>query len=70
MSTDLMENSVPTRLRTAFGLLLATLGIAVLSGCGGPAEEGEASGGDGRGGEISLVAYSTQKEAYEEVIPA
>jgi sulfate/thiosulfate transport system substrate-binding protein len=51
-------------------VLLAALGLAVLSGCGGPAEEGQASGGDGGGGELSLVAYSTPKEAYEELIPA
>ena len=70
MSTDLMENFVPQRLRIVFGLMLATLGLAVLTGCGGPAEEGEASGGDGSGGEISLVAYSTPKEAYGELIPA
>ncbi len=70
MSTDLMEKSVPTRLRIAFGLVLATLGLAVLSGCGGPAEEGEAAGGDGSSGEISLVAYSTPKEAYGDLIPA
>jgi sulfate/thiosulfate-binding protein len=70
MSTELMENSVSTRLRIAFGLVLAALGIAVLSGCGGPAGESEAAGGDGSGGEISLVAYSTPKEAYEELIPA
>src|SRR5918998_1810197 len=70
MSTDLMENSVEQRLKLLLGLMLATLGLAVLSGCGGPAEEGEASGGDGSGGEISLVAYSTPKEAYGELIPA
>jgi sulfate/thiosulfate-binding protein len=47
---------------TAAALTLAT------AGCGGPAEEGaSASGGGGR---LSLVAYSTPKEAYEELIPA
>jgi len=70
MSTDQMENLVSQRLRTAFGLLAATIALAVLSGCGGPAEEGEAASGDGSGGEISLVAYSTPKEAYEDLIPA
>ena len=70
MSTDLMEKLVPRLLKPVLGLLLAVLGLAVLSGCGGPAEEGEASGGDGSGGEISLVAYSTPKEAYGELIPA
>ena len=70
MSTDLMENLVPRLLKPVLGLLLAVLGLAVLSGCGGPAEDSEAAGGDGSGGEISLVAYSTPKEAYEELIPA
>ncbi len=69
MSTDQMEKLV-SKLRIAFGLLAATIAPAVLSGCGGPAEEGEASSGDGSGGEISLVAYSTPKEAYAELIPA
>jgi sulfate/thiosulfate transport system substrate-binding protein len=70
MSTDLMEKHVPRPLKPVLGLLLAVLGLAVLSGCGGPAAEGEAAGGDGSGGEISLVAYSTPKEAYGELIPA
>src|SRR4051795_10400225 len=69
MSTELMEKPVPRFFRPVLGLLLAVLGLAVLSGCGGPAD-GEASGGDGSGGEISLVAYSTPKEAYAELIPA
>src|SRR5688500_13568027 len=70
MWTDLMEKRVPRLLKPVLGLLLAVLGLAVLSGCGGPAEDSAASGGDGSGGEISLVAYSTPKEAYEELIPA
>jgi sulfate/thiosulfate-binding protein len=69
MSTELMEKPVPRILRPLLGLLLAALGLAVLSGCGGPAD-GEAAGGNGNGGEISLVAYSTPKEAYGELIPA
>ncbi len=50
--------------------VVAVLAIpAVAAGCGGPAEEGaEASGDDGAS--VSLVAYSTPKEAYEELIPA
>ena len=53
------------------GLLLAALGLAVLTGCGGPAADSSASaGGDGSGGSIALVAYSTPKEAYAELIPA
>jgi ABC-type sulfate transport system substrate-binding protein len=70
MSTDLMEKLVSRLLKPVLGLLLAVLGLVALSGCGGPAEEGEAAGGDGSGGEISLVAYSTPKEAYGELIPA
>jgi sulfate/thiosulfate-binding protein len=41
---------------------------AVAAGCGGPAEEGAAAA-DG-GAKIDLVAYSTPKEAYGELIPA
>src|SRR5215217_3729344 len=70
MSTDLMEKQVPRLLKPVFGLLLAVLGLAVLSGCGGPADGEAAGGGNGSGGEISLVAYSTPKEAYEQLIPA
>jgi sulfate transport system substrate-binding protein len=47
----------------AIGLALA-IGIAA---CGG---SDSASGGDGSGGELTLVAYSTPQEAYEEIIPA
>jgi sulfate transport system substrate-binding protein len=56
-----------SRLAAALTLLLLP---AVAAGCGGPAEEGAASGGDGSGGKLSLVAYSTPKEAYGELIPA
>jgi sulfate transport system substrate-binding protein len=56
--------------RAVLALLVAVLALGVLSGCGGPAEEGQASSGDGGGGELQLVAYSTPKEAYEELIPA
>jgi len=52
--------SNPPRLRALLALVLA-LGVA---SCGGTEA---ASGG---GGELSLVAYSTPKEAYEEIIPA
>jgi sulfate transport system substrate-binding protein len=41
----------------------------VAAGCGGPVEEGASASGGG-GGKLSLVAYSTPKEAYEELIPA
>src|ERR687888_1439949 len=50
----------------ALALLLLTV---VAAGCGGPAETA-GGGGDGSGGKLSLVAYSTPKEAYGELIPA
>src|SRR3954468_22069582 len=56
-----------SRLAAALTLLLLP---AVAAGCGGPAEGGAATGGDGSGGKLSLVAYSTPKEAYAELIPA
>jgi sulfate transport system substrate-binding protein len=51
------------------GIVVSVAVLAVVAaGCGGPAEEGaSASGG---GAKLSLVAYSTPKEAYEELIPA
>ncbi len=50
-------------------LLAIAVAAIVIGGCGGTSEDGEASsgGGDTR---LSLVAYSTPKEAYEELIPA
>ncbi|HEY6692437.1 MAG TPA: sulfate ABC transporter substrate-binding protein [Solirubrobacteraceae bacterium] len=54
-----------SRLAAALTLLLP----AVAAGCGGPAEEGAAAA-DGSGAKLSLVAYSTPKEAYGELIPA
>jgi sulfate/thiosulfate transport system substrate-binding protein len=49
--------------------LIATLLLA--SGCGGQSSDSEASsGGDGSGGKLTLVAYSTPEEAYKELIPA
>jgi sulfate transport system substrate-binding protein len=49
--------------------VLAALGltIAATAGCGGT---DAATGGDGSGGSLTLVAYSTPQEAYEEIIPA
>ena len=49
---------------------LATAGLALaigLAACGGT---NDASGGDGSAGSLTLVAYSTPQEAYEEIIPA
>src|SRR5436190_16948501 len=48
-------------------LVLGTAMALLLSGCGGGTS---ASNGGGSGGKITLVAYSTPKEAYEAVIPA
>ena len=55
-----------SRLVAALSLILLP---AVAAGCGGPAEEGDAAASNG-GAKLSLVAYSTPKEAYEELIPA
>jgi len=49
------------RAKVAAGLLAA--GMLLAAGCGG-------SGGSGGGGKLTLVAYSTPREAYEQLIPA
>ena len=62
-----------TRNRLLAPLLAALALVAVLlvtSGCGGSSSDSEASGGDGSGGKLTLVAYSTPEEAYKELIPA
>jgi sulfate/thiosulfate-binding protein len=71
MHTNSMENVLMigrslSRLAAAVTLLLLP---AVAAGCGGPAEDGDAAASSG-GSKLSLVAYSTPKEAYEELIPA
>jgi sulfate transport system substrate-binding protein len=50
--------------------LLAALAAAAIAatGCGGTSDAD--SGGDGSGGKLTLVAYSTPEEAYKELIPA
>jgi sulfate/thiosulfate transport system substrate-binding protein len=64
----------PTR-RAPGGLLSLTLATAallavlVVSACGGSSSSADA-GGDGSGGKLTLVAYSTPEEAYQELIPA
>jgi sulfate/thiosulfate transport system substrate-binding protein len=47
----------------------ALLAIVALAACGGTSSSAEA-GGDGSGGKLTLVAYSTPEEAYQELIPA
>jgi len=51
--------------RTLLAALL-TLAAAVAAACGGTGNESS----DGGGGKLSLVAYSTPKEAYAELVPA
>jgi sulfate/thiosulfate transport system substrate-binding protein len=61
-----------TRNRLPAPLLAALAVVAILllaSGCGGTSSNA-ASGGDGSGGKLTLVAYSTPEEAYRELIPA
>jgi sulfate/thiosulfate transport system substrate-binding protein len=64
-SARLHRSRGPTA-RAFAALAVAALGLVVLAGCGGPAE----SSGNGGGTKLSLVAYSTPKEAYAELIPA
>ena len=68
-----------TRLRIGVLVLLLALSASTLAACGGGGEaeanaaEGAATTADGSGGDgqkISLVAYSTPREVYEELIPA
>jgi sulfate/thiosulfate-binding protein len=44
--------------------------LLLVSGCGGQSSSEASSGGDGSGGKLTLVAYSTPEEAYKELIPA
>lgn len=46
-------------------VLAASLGLAA---CGGTSDE--SASGSGGGGSLSLVAYSTPQEAYEDIVPA
>ncbi|MGH2837974.1 MAG: sulfate ABC transporter substrate-binding protein [Thermoleophilaceae bacterium] len=59
-----MSGSLIKTLALAVAALALSAGIAA---CGG---SDNASGGDGSGGSLTLVAYSTPQEAYEEIIPA
>jgi sulfate/thiosulfate transport system substrate-binding protein len=61
------SKALPLWLHAAGGAAFVVLVAAMLvAGCGG---SGEASGASGEK-QLSLVAYSTPREAYEEVIPA
>jgi sulfate/thiosulfate transport system substrate-binding protein len=53
---------------TMAGLALISM-LLVASGCGGQSSA-SSGGGDGSGGKLTLVAYSTPEEAYKELIPA
>jgi sulfate/thiosulfate transport system substrate-binding protein len=61
-----------TQRHTRIALLSALAALILLpvlaAGCGGGDDASGASGDDG--GTLSLVAYSTPREAYEEIIPA
>jgi sulfate/thiosulfate-binding protein len=67
--TELMEKTRMNR-RPLLLLLAAALVPAALAGCGGPAESGTAGASTGGGEKLSLVAYSTPQEAYQDLIPA
>jgi sulfate/thiosulfate-binding protein len=54
------------RLLSGLALIVALLAAA---GCGGQSDA-SSGGGDGSGGKLTLVAYSTPEEAYKELIPA
>jgi sulfate transport system substrate-binding protein len=51
------------KVRARFGAALLAAVALLLAGCGGP-------GGPGGGDKLTLVAYSTPREAYEQLIPA
>ena len=60
-----MSKQVLARTATALALLAA---LPVLAACGGTSDSTAASGSGG--GKLSLIAYSTPKEAYADLIPA
>jgi sulfate/thiosulfate transport system substrate-binding protein len=59
-----MEGAMTVRTRFTAALLVA--GSLLAAGCGGSG----GSGGSGGGDKLTLVAYSTPREAYEQLIPA
>jgi ABC-type sulfate transport system substrate-binding protein len=52
------------KVRAKFAAALLVAGMVLAAGCGG------GSGGSGGGEKLTLVAYSTPREAYEQLIPA
>jgi sulfate/thiosulfate-binding protein len=54
------------KVRTRFAAALLVAGSLLAAGCGGSG----GSGGSGGGDKLTLVAYSTPREAYEQLIPA
>src|SRR3954451_3947834 len=60
-----------TLFRSRFFLSGLALIVALLAaaGCGGQSDA-SSGGGDGSGGQLTLVAYSTPEEAYKDLIPA
>jgi sulfate/thiosulfate-binding protein len=50
--------------------LVALVLVLVASGCGGTSSAANEDSGGSGGGKLTLVAYSTPQEAYEEIIPA
>ena len=68
--TELMEKTRMIR-RSLLALLAAVPVLAAVAGCGGPAAESSASTGGSSGQtKLSLVAYSTPREAYVDLFPA
>ena len=59
---------MPQTIRSVALALLVPLGL-LLAACGGPADGDASASGEGST-RLSLVAYSTPKEAYEALIPA
>jgi sulfate/thiosulfate transport system substrate-binding protein len=59
---------MPNRNRLFLTLIAVAAAVSV-AGCGGTSDN-DSGGGGGGGGKLALVAYSTPKEAYAEIIPA
>jgi len=52
------------------GAILAVVVALVATACGGTSSAANEGSGESAGGKLTLVAYSTPQEAYEEIIPA